>query len=151
MANKTNKAVKTASRRARSAGTNASRAIDQANAAVNYVKSLPTSGIGPWYGPKNTVPVGQAASSLATCPAGTRVISGGGSAVTSEGIVASQATSDRTGWFVVTGELVTPGTVEAVAYCARTGNYTTARAHASARREIEALEGQYQSRMRADR
>lgn len=155
LAKKADKRARTANRRALLAGRealaangNAGRAIDQANAAVNYAKSLPTSGIGPWDGPENPVPVGQAVSSIATCPAGTRVISGGGFANTSEGIIASRASSDRTAWFVLTGENVSPGTVQAVAYCARTGNYTIAHRQSGVRREVEALERQYLERLR---
>jgi hypothetical protein len=147
-AKKANKRAKTANGRAVRANSNAKAALGLANETVAWVKALPTTGIVSVTGPENSVPPGQVAYSIASCPAGSRVISGGGNAITSEGIVASQATSDRTAWFVLTFERSSTGTVQAVAYCAKAGALTIARHRSNAHREVKALKQQYLERLR---
>jgi len=148
LAKKADKTARTANSRALAASGTAGQALNRANLVDAWVRALPVTGIGVVTGPQNPVPVGQAASSIAFCPAGARVISGGGFANTSEGVIASQANNSRTAWYVLTGEAVTPGTVQAVAYCANTGSLMTARHQSDARREVEKLERQYLERLR---
>jgi hypothetical protein len=148
LAKKADQRARTANSRALTASGRAGQALARANSVDAWVKALPVSGIGTAAGPQNTVGVGQAVSSIAFCPSGSRVISGGGFANTSEGVISSQANNTRTAWFVVTYEAVTPGTVQAVAYCAYTGRLLTARHASSTRREVEKLERAYLEHVR---
>jgi hypothetical protein len=67
---------------------------------------------------------GYAQTVTANCPAGQRVVSGGGVSISIGGLSASQANASRTGWFVV-GGTTSPGTanqyVQAYALCAPAG------------------------------
>lgn len=75
-------------------------------------------------GPANTILPGDAAISVATCPPGSRVVSGGGSSITGDanGMAASDASNDRLSWFVVGGNTSgVSGTVQAFAYCTPSG------------------------------
>jgi hypothetical protein len=88
-------------------------------------------------------------SSSALCPSGTRVISGGYQAITGGGetFYSDALTGGRVGWAVgVVNHLATAGTVQAFAYCVRSGagasggdRGTLSRQRASARREMRAL------------
>jgi hypothetical protein len=66
----------------------------------------------------------------AFCPAGQRVVSGGGASISFEGLSASQANASRTGWFVVgaTDDPTFPGQfVQAYAICAPANSAVAAR------------------------
>jgi len=97
-------------------------------------------------GPTNTILSGDAESSVATCPAGSRVVSGGGSAITGDanGIAASEPSADHLSWFVVGGNTsLSSGTVKAFAYCTPSGQAVASgargAAHARAQREADAV------------
>ena len=82
-------------------------------------------------------------SATAFCPAGQKVISGGGASVSDEQIAVTEATSDRTGWFVIGIDLADNGGeyVQAQALCAASGKAVAAAApsRAKARAEVAAL------------
>jgi hypothetical protein len=67
-------------------------------------------------------------SAIAFCPAGHRVISGGGINVADEQLAATEANNDRSGWFVIGVDLVdNPGDyIQAQALCAPTGQAVAA-------------------------
>ncbi len=65
-----------------------------------------------------------AASATAACPAGQRVVSGGGVSISPYGLISSQANASRTGWFVIGGTpdpSLTGQYVQAYALCAPAG------------------------------
>jgi len=99
-------------------------------------------------GPTGTIPAGDAGSSVATCPAGSRVVSGGGSAITGDanGIAASEPSADHLSWFVVGGNTsLSDGTVKAFAYCTPSGQAVASAvsaAHARAQKEAAAVAAQ---------
>lgn len=73
------------------------------------------------------------AASTATCPAGSRVVSGGEDIYTGgDNGVTSKASTDRTAWIVVgaNGSSYTGGHVQAIAYCAVAGQAVAASARA---------------------
>jgi hypothetical protein len=75
----------------------------------------------------------------AFCPAGQRVVSGGGVSISDEQLAASQATADRTGWFVIGVDAYDDGGeyVQAQALCAPAGVAVASSAsHAGATREV---------------
>jgi hypothetical protein len=74
-------------------------------------------------------------AATAYCPAGQRVVSGGGVSISDEQIAASEALADRTGWFVIGIDLADDGGeyVQAQALCAPTGMAVAARAPSRAR------------------
>jgi hypothetical protein len=75
-------------------------------------------------GPTNTILPGDAESSVAVCPAGSRVISGGGESITGDanGVAASEPSPDHTSWLVVGGNTSgINGSVQAFAYCGPSG------------------------------
>ena len=91
-------------------------------------------------------------SSRAMCPAGMRVVSGGYETVTGGGetFFSDALTSGRAGWGVgAANKLATSGTVQAFAYCVRTGRHvnprTLARQRAAGRRQMEALGDRYRT------
>jgi hypothetical protein len=93
-------------------------------------------------------------SSSALCPSGMRVVSGGYQAITGGGetFYSDALTSGRVGWAVgAVNNLATPGTVQAFAYCARSGKgaagsrRTLARQRAAIRREMKALGERYRT------
>lgn len=94
-------------------------------------------------------------SSSALCPSGTRVVSGGFQTVTGGGetFYSDALTGGRIGWAVgAVNNLSTPGTVQAFAYCIRSGRPRTAsasrrlaRQRAAARREMKALVEKYRA------
>lgn len=97
-------------------------------------------------GPTNTIFPGQAESSVATCPAGYRVVSGGGSSITGDanGMAASDSSADQLSWFVVGGNTSgVSGTVTAYARCAPSGVAVAAgsprAAHRRAQREADRI------------
>jgi hypothetical protein len=108
-------------------------------------------------GPENTIFAGDAESSVATCPAGWRVLSGGGSAITghANGMAVSDSSVDRQSWFVVGGNTSgVNGTVQAVAYCAPSGQAVAASrsdAHKRALAEAEASEQRVEQAIAAGR
>lgn len=65
---------------------------------------------------------------VALCPAGQRVVSGGGVSISDEELAASKATSDRTGWYVIGVDLTDNGGeyVQAQALCAPAGSAVAA-------------------------
>ncbi len=64
----------------------------------------------------------QAGRSVATCPNGGRVISGGASATTVNGVSASEPSEDRTSWIAVAANTEqTTAHVQAIALCALKG------------------------------
>jgi hypothetical protein len=98
------------------------------------------------------------ASSIALCPSGTRVVSGGYRTITGGGetFYSDALTGGRVGWAVgAVNKLAASGTVQAVAYCAHSGTSAAAkgrllaRQRAAARREMEALVTRYRSLRRA--
>src|SRR4051794_4491841 len=75
----------------------------------------------------------------AFCPAGQRVVSGGGVSISDQQLAASEATSDRTGWFVIGVDEYDNGGeyVQAQALCAPAGVAVASSAgHARAEREV---------------
>jgi hypothetical protein len=76
-------------------------------------------------------------TAVAFCPAGQRVISGGGANVADEQIAATEALSDRSGWFVIGVDLVDNGGeyVQAQALCAP-ANQAVAASRRDARAEV---------------
>jgi hypothetical protein len=105
-------------------------------------KAVTASGIQEVEGPKKTFASGAVGSSIAFCPGGSRVISGGGLNATGagDGIAASGANDGRTAWFVIGGNNASSaGTIQAVAYCtvgSRTGGARSDRA--ATKREVQA-------------
>jgi hypothetical protein len=97
------------------------------------------------YGPTDVVQ-----SAIAFCPAGQRVVSGGGTNLADEQIAATEALSNRTGWFVIGVDLVANGgeTIEAQALCAPTGRAVAARSSARARSQVARMETQVRAQMR---
>lgn len=90
--------------------------------------------------PTFSVAAGDAGSAQAFCPAGSRVVSGGGSFITgaANGIAATRANNARTGWFVIGGNTSSiDGEVSAIAYCAQAGNAVAARAGTRGRAKNE--------------
>jgi hypothetical protein len=92
-------------------------------------------------------------SASASCPPGMRVISGGYQMTGGGEIFYSNAPAGgRVGWAVgAVNNLATTGTVQAFAYCVRSGRAagnrrTLTRRRAAARRQMEALIGRYRAR-----
>jgi hypothetical protein len=81
-------------------------------------------------GPIHSIAPFHAENSIATCPAGTRAISGGGVAITLNGIAVSVAGVGRETWGVVAanGTNSNEDTVQAIAYCVGTNQAVAARA-----------------------
>lgn len=98
------------------------------------------SGIQTVFGPENTTPANDIGSSIAFCPAGQRVISGGGFANNGgvDGLLASEANTARNGWFVIMADNTGfGGTIQAQALCAVADRAVVARnTHAETRREV---------------
>lgn len=94
-------------------------------------------------GPSNSIPAGDADSSIATCPAGQRVISGGGAAITDagDGLAASESSVDEQSWFVVAANTgAATGSIQAIAFCAPSGQaVATGAAGERARDEADAI------------
>ena len=93
-------------------------------------------------------------SSGALCPSGTRVISGGFQTITGGGetFYSDALTSGRSGWAVgAANKLATSGSVQAIAYCVRSGRArdanrrTLEKRRAAARREMKVLVTRYRS------
>lgn len=91
-------------------------------------------------------------SSRAFCPAGTRVVSGGFQTMTGGGetFFSDALTGGRAGWAVgAANKLTTSGTVQAFAYCVRSGRAvnrrTLARQRAAAKRQMKALSDRYRT------
>ena len=94
------------------------------------------------------------ASSIALCPSGTRAVSGGYRTITGGGetFYSDALTKGRVGWAVgAVNKLAAPGTVQAFAYCVRSGRAAAAsgrvlaRQRAAARREMNSLLNQYKA------
>lgn len=75
------------------------------------------------YGPSDVVQ-----TAVAFCPAGQRVISGGGANIADEQLAATEATGDRSGWYVIGVDLTDNGGeyIQAQALCAPTGQAVAA-------------------------
>ena len=114
------------------------------------------SGLTEVQGPKNSVAAGGVATSVATCPTGQHAVSGGSNvyAGTMSG-EASEADEGRTSWFVVVANSSSygGGYVEAIAYCAGSGQAVAARsntaAHARAVREASWIAAQLAQQLKA--
>lgn len=93
------------------------------------------SGLTEVQGPKNSVAAGGVATSVATCPTGQHAVSGGSYvyAGTMSG-EASEASEGRTSWFVIVANTSSygGGWVEAIAYCAGSGQAVAARSNTAA-------------------
>lgn len=78
-------------------------------------------------------------SAIAFCPAGYRVIAGGGVNVADGQLGATEASNDRSGWFVIGVDLTAGGGeyIQAQALCAPTGQAVAAR-RSTARAEVAA-------------
>lgn len=104
-------------------------------------------------GPKIPIPPGEVATSVATCHEGERVVSGGASAVTLNGVSTSEASEDRRSWLVVAAnsDNAPTETVQATAYCAA-GRYAVAAsarsAHMRALRQAQAIASHLTKRLR---
>jgi hypothetical protein len=94
------------------------------------------------------------ASSIALCPSGTRVVSGGYRTITGGGetFYSDALTNGRVGWAVgAVNKLATAGTVQAFAYCVRSGRAAAgnrralARQRAAARRQMSTLVDRYKA------
>jgi hypothetical protein len=112
-------------------------------------------------GPKRTLapagdPTGRdIGSSSALCPSGMRAVSGGFQTITGGGetFYSDALTDGRVGWGVgAVNNLAVQGTVQAFAYCMRSGEAvdvgdrrTLARRRSAARREMQVLVGRYRS------
>ena len=121
-----NSAKKTANSAKKTAGQALREAAAGDTGAIMFVES-----------PEVTVPANEAESAQANCPSGYKVISGGGSAITSDGIAVSITTSGRAGWGVVTYSSLIAGTVQAQALCAPTGKAVAASTVAASRAALE--------------
>jgi hypothetical protein len=100
------------------------------------------------HSPVNFAPPGGVSSAIAFCPAGQRVISGGGFFNTGapDGLLSTRANHDRSAWFVIglSSSSIT-GTIEAYAYCAPVGGAVAAgvnraRTRAEVARTVEQVE-----------
>jgi hypothetical protein len=76
----------------------------------------------------------------AFCPAGQRVITGGGVSISDEQLAATAPNETRTGWFVIGVDLTADGGeyVEAFALCAPTGQAVAASTRATGRTKARA-------------
>ena len=102
------------------------------------------SGITEVVGPKELIGE-EVGSSLALCPAGTHAVSGGGAAITLDGMAASEMSAGHQGWFVIAAGTSFNSTVQAVAYCAGAGQAVAAsrpRADAATLEQIRRIEAQ---------
>lgn len=154
------KALKTgnsANSRAKTAQTSANTAQTSANTAQSTADTVRTeavtlAGITTVVGPENTIYAYDVASSIAFCPSGSKVVSGGGFSITgaANGMAASEANDARTAWFVVGGNTSSvSGSVQAVAYCAASGQAVSARNDRSAtRREVASVEAKVTATLR---
>jgi hypothetical protein len=116
-----------------------------------------TSGITPVDGPVSTVVPGGVGSSIAFCPAGQRVVSGGGFLNTgvADGLVSSRANNARTSWFVLGGNNGSiDGTIQAYAQCAGAGAAVAAKVNRRMRerteREVARLVAKLEASMAAE-
>jgi hypothetical protein len=145
------KLAKKALNAATSAQKTAKAASATANQALGRASQAPTvAGITVALGPDNAVAPGGAGSSIAFCPAGQRVISGGGHFITGQGngMSSSQANNDRSAWFVVGGNTaVISGDVQAVAYCAGAGQAVASRGHTAAKQQVAAEVARVQAQL----
>lgn len=99
-----------------------------------------------FFGPSD---VAQAA--IAFCPSGSRVVSGGGVSVSDEQLAASEATGDRSGWFVIGVDAVDSGGdyVQAQALCAPAGQAVAAGSSKSkTRAKVAQLEAKIETEQR---
>jgi hypothetical protein len=90
-------------------------------------------------GPNFLIPVGEAESSVATCPPGSHAVSGGGVAITVDGLAVSIMSEDHQSWIAIALGAGDPeASIQAIAYCAGAGQAVaastsrTAAAHARA-------------------
>ena len=121
------------------AGT-ANHALRVANKALEMVRERSQLQVA--QSPQVPIPPRDAASAIAFCPAGMVAVSGGGASVTgaANGLAASQATNDRSGWGVVGGNTsFLTGTLQAIAYCATSGQGIAARDPKATDRQMQAL------------
>jgi hypothetical protein len=112
-------------------------------------------------GPQATIPPADAvtglphyASSVAFCPPGQRVVSGGGSVISAylDGLAVSEANSNRTSWFVIGGNNsdLTSGTVQAEALCAGANAAVVAKSSRRAtEREVDRILAQLEANQHA--
>jgi len=119
--------------------------------ATNYVR---VEGLVKTLAPAGDPSGNDVGSSSALCPSGMRVISGGYQTITGGGetFYSDALTTGRAGWAVgAVNNLATSGTVQAFAYCVRSGKAvprnrrTLARQRAAVRREMKALGNRYRT------
>lgn len=89
-------------------------------------------------------------SAIAFCPAGQRVVSGGGISVTDEQLAASKATADRSGWYVIGVDTSDNGGeyIQAQALCAPVGTAIAATNRSRVRAQIARLEAKIKAERR---
>jgi hypothetical protein len=104
-----------------------------------------------FFGPSDVVK-----SATAYCPAGQRVISGGGISISDQEIAATLATNDRTGWYIIGVDLTDTGGeyVQAQALCAPAGVAVASSAGSRAKNDaliaarVEHIKAQFADRTR---
>jgi hypothetical protein len=111
------------------------------------------SGLQTVAGPEVTFAPGTVGSSAAFCPAGQRVVSGGGEVITgaADGIAISEPNNNRTSWFIIAGNNSgINATIRARALCAGANQAVAAgvnsRDRAETRREIARLVAKIEAR-----
>lgn len=77
-------------------------------------------------GPKSPIPAGKAEVSIAACPSGERVVSGGAIAISAYGLAISHMSPDHLTWIAIAYEAGSGGSIQAFAYCAGAGNAVAA-------------------------
>jgi hypothetical protein len=101
------------------------------------------SGLQTVTGPEEVVLANDFGSSIAFCPAGQRVVSGGGFMNNGgfDGLQASEPNNARTSWFVISADNTGfGGTIQAVALCAGAGSAVAAKStRAQTRRQVARL------------
>jgi hypothetical protein len=80
-------------------------------------------------GPKNSIAAGTAEVSVATCPSGKHVVSGGGNAISAYGLAINHMSSDHLSWDTIAYESGSGGSIQAFAYCAGAGQAVAAKSN----------------------
>jgi hypothetical protein len=80
-------------------------------------------------GPKNAITAGTAEVSVATCPSGRHVVSGGGNAISAYGLAIDHMSPDHLSWDTIAYESGSGGSIQAFAYCAGAGQAVAAKSN----------------------